>query len=115
MKTLETLYVGALFEKWRNILTDEEEKEIVNKWRLDPMEKRASDYTRQVCIGEATKLILAITDKFHEDITNPDFNKAMEYMLVSIDCDKYHLDLKRAKAELGIKELVNNYILIEQR
>ncbi len=108
------LYIGTLFEKWRNLLSKEDIAELHKKYALAPdvtiMAEKAYR-KRQRCIGEAVRLIYAILEDEGLAITSMNFNNAMRYLLVSMDCVKYALDVDFARADNVIAEMKEQYIL----
>lgn len=108
------LYIGTLFEKWCNLLSKEEVNELHKKYALAPgavVSTERSYKKRQKCIGEAVRLIYAIIEAEGPDITSMNFNNAMRYLLVSVDCVKYALDVDFARADNVIAEMKEQYIL----
>lgn len=106
------LYIGTLFEKWCNLLSTEEVNELHKKYAIAPgatvlVEKACRK--RQRCIGEAVGLIYAIVEAEGPDITSMNFNNAMRYLLVSLDCVKYALDVDFARADNVITEMKEQY------
>lgn len=99
----------ALFERWRDTFTREQITEIENKYLLSPEGTVISDHARQRSIGEAVKLIYAIHEVDGDDLTNMNMVNAMRYFLVAIDSQKYRLDVKFARDDNCIKELVKHY------
>lgn len=108
------LYIGALFEKWCNLLSKEDINELHKKYTLAPGAVVMIEKTyrkRQKCIGEAVRLIYTIVEADGPDITSMNFNNAMRYLLVSLDCVKYALDVDFARADNVIAEMKEQYIL----
>ena len=108
------LYIGTLFEKWCNLLSKEDINELHKKYALAPDAVVMIEKTyrkRQKCIGEAVRLIYAIVEAEGPDITSMNFNNAMRYLLVSMDCVKYALDVDFARADNVIAEMKEQYIL----
>lgn len=108
------LYIGTLFEKWCNLLLKEDINELHKKYVLAPDAVVMIEKTyrkRQKCIGEAVRLIYAIVEAEGPDITSMNFNNAMRYLLVSMDCVKYALDVDFARADNVIAEMKEQYIL----
>lgn len=108
------LYIGTLFEKWCSLLSKEDITELHKKYALAPDAIVMVEKTyrkRQKCIGEAVRLIYAIIEAEGPDITSMNFNNAMRYLLVSMDCVKYALDVDFARTDNVIAEMKEQYIL----
>ena len=108
------LYIGILFEKWCNLLSKEEINELHKKYALAPDAVVMVEKTyrkRQRCIGEAVRLIYAIVEADGPDITSMNLSNAMRYLLVSLDCVKYALDVDFARADNVIAEMKKQYML----
>ena len=108
------LYIGTLFEKWCNLLSKEDITKLHKKYALAPDVVVMVEKTyrkRQKYIGEAVRLIHAIVEADGPDITSMNFNNAMRYLLVSLDCVKYALDVDFARADNVIAEMKEQYIL----
>lgn len=107
------LCVGMFFERWKSTRTRDEITEIENKYRLsiDNMSYKTmvSDRARQMHIGKAARLIERIIEVDGPDITNMNLNNAMMYLLVALDSQKYLLDVKYARDDLCIGDMLKHY------
>ena len=107
------LYIGTLFDKWRYLLSTEEVNELHKKYAMAPgavVLTERSYKKRQKCIGEAVNLIYAIIEAEGPDITSVNFDNAMRYLFVAMDCVKYALDVDFARADNCIAELREQYM-----
>lgn len=104
---------GMFLERWKSVHTREEITEIENKYRLSPddwdYKKRLSDRAIQMRIGEAAKLLDKIIEVDGPDITSMNFNNAIAYLLVALDSQKYLLDVKYARNDLCIEDMLKHY------
>ena len=105
--------VGMFLERWKSMYTRDEITEIENKYRLSidnlDYKKMVSDRARQMHIGKAARLIEKIIEVDGPDITSMNFNNAMTYLLVALDSQKYLLDVKYARDDLCIEDMLKHY------
>lgn len=105
------LEIGYLFRKWEEAQSKDDLKKLKEKYTRTPEVSTSKDMKRrQRHIGEAVILLDKIIDIDGNNPDNINFNNAMTYMWVAVNCEKYFLDAEHARADYGIPDLVKVYV-----
>lgn len=91
----------------KEVVSEEEYKEIIEKYKMDEIDPRFTDRRHKIITGEAAKLAqMVIMNGGTED----DVKTAILNTMVCMDAMKHHLDWARWKRDNNIATLVRKYM-----
>lgn len=98
--------VAAVLVMVREKFTDLERHYLIDRYRMATDNKLTNNRHRMI-VGRAYQLV---SEMLANGATANELDKAMEYIMVTIDAQKFNLDFKRAHDDLDVTELWRKYL-----